>query len=183
MQYHRSANHRAADKCLQKRPLLHPPIHAPSHTSQERIIYISASTPFISAVKRVETLLGFNPKAHGKTIEGAGEVTLKATGKAISHALEIGCYFMKGGERVVVKTGTVEVVDDVVEKVDWEGVGEGGAEGGQMKRKGGGKRKKGKGKKREGSGDVETEDCVEEVFMKARKISMVEIIISSSTVD
>lgn len=96
----------------------------------------------------------------------------------------------QGGERVVVKTGTVEVVDDVVEKVDWEGVGEGGAEGRQRKRKKGeGDRKKGKGKGKEkgkegeGSGDVETEDGVEEVLMKTRKTSMVEIIISSSTVN
>lgn len=95
----------------------------------------------------------------------------------------------QGGERVVVKTGTVEVVDDVVEMVDWEGVGERGAEGGQRKRKRGGKRKKrkgegeGEGEEGEGSADVETGDGVEEVLMKTRKTSMVEIIISSSTVN
>lgn len=87
----------------------------------------------------------------------------------------------QGGERVVVRTGTVEVVDDVVEKVNWEREGEGDAEEGQRKRKGGGKQKKGK--EVEGPGDVKMEDGAEEIFMKTRKTSMVEIIISSSTVN
>lgn len=87
----------------------------------------------------------------------------------------------QGGGRVVVRTGTVEVVDDVVEKVDWEREGEGDAEEGQRKRKGGGGRKKGK--EVEGSGDVKMEDGAEDIFMKTRKTSMVEIIISSSTVN
>lgn len=146
--------------------------------SQERIIYISASTPLISAVKRVETLLSGNPKARGKAIEKAEEVTLKATGKAIVRALEIGCYFIEqGGERVMVRTGTVEVVDDVVDKVDWGG--EEGAEGEQKKRKRG---RKQKGKEPEGPDDVKMVDG-EEIFMKTRKISMIEIIISSTPVN
>lgn len=86
----------------------------------------------------------------------------------------------QGGERVVVKTGTVEVVDDVIEKVGWEREGEGDAERKQRKQKGGGKQK---GKEVEGPSDVQREDGAEEIFMKTRKTSMVEIIISSSTVN
>lgn len=135
----------------------------------------------ISAVKRVETLLGCNPKARGKAIEGAEEVTLKATGRAITRALEIGCYFMdQGGERVVVRTGTVEVVDDVVEKVDWGGGGGETVVGKQKNPKKGQKPKKGG--ETEGLGDVEMRDG-EEIFMKTRKTSMIEIIINSTTVN
>lgn len=86
----------------------------------------------------------------------------------------------QGGERVVVRTGTVEVVDDVVEKVDWGGGGEEGVAGKQKNLKRGRKRKKGK--ETEGPGDVEMGDA-EEIFMKTRKTSMVEIIISSTTVN
>lgn len=111
-------------------------------------------------------------------------MTLKATGKAIARALEIGCYFMEQeSERVGVRTGTVEVVDDVVEKVDWAGDGEeigGGAEGEQKKRKGGRKRKRGKAE--EGPKDAEMGDGAEnEIFMRTRKTSMIEITISSIT--
>lgn len=111
-------------------------------------------------------------------MEKAEEVTLKATGKAIVRALEIGCYFIEqGGERVMVRTGTVEVVDDVVDKVDWGG-GEEGVEGEQKKRKRG---RKPKGKEPEGPDDVKMVDG-EEIFMKTRKISMIEIIISSTPI-
>lgn len=86
----------------------------------------------------------------------------------------------QGGERVVVRTGTVEVVDDVVEKVDWGGGGEEGMVGKQKNPKMG--RKREKGKETEGPGDVEMGDG-EEIFMKTRKTSMVEIIISSTAVN
>ncbi|KAI4196887.1 MAG: hypothetical protein LQ350_006256 [Teloschistes chrysophthalmus] len=46
------------DARITKRPLLHPPIPSPyTSASQPKIIYISATTPFISAVKRVRKLL------------------------------------------------------------------------------------------------------------------------------
>jgi len=52
----------------------------------------------------------------GKGREGKQEeVTVKATGRAIERALEVGLWFMKQEDcRVVLRTGTVGAVDDVV---------------------------------------------------------------------
>ncbi|RPB19463.1 hypothetical protein L211DRAFT_766015, partial [Terfezia boudieri ATCC MYA-4762] len=96
---------------LQKRPLLHPPI-PPVHSKRApQTVYISARTPFISAVKRVRKIL--SPMERGELV-GEG-VVLKATGKAINKCLSLGVYFMKD-DRVAVRvgTGSVDAVDDVV---------------------------------------------------------------------
>lgn len=46
------------DAQISKRPLLRPPLASPySGTQQQKVVYISAKTPFLSAVKRVEKLL------------------------------------------------------------------------------------------------------------------------------
>ncbi|KAK3069904.1 hypothetical protein LTR53_011391, partial [Teratosphaeriaceae sp. CCFEE 6253] len=46
-----------------KRPLLHPAIASPyASASQPKVVYISARTPFLSAVKRVEKLLRLSDK-------------------------------------------------------------------------------------------------------------------------
>ncbi|KAL8710560.1 MAG: hypothetical protein Q9225_007265 [Loekoesia sp. 1 TL-2023] len=61
---------------IRKRPLLRPPIPSPyASASQPKIIYISAHTPFISAVKRVRKLLSLIEKrVIGKVdlVNGAG---------------------------------------------------------------------------------------------------------------
>ncbi|KAI5818919.1 Rpp20 subunit of nuclear RNase MRP and P-domain-containing protein [Pyronema omphalodes] len=112
-----------ADKTLQKRPLAHDPIPTPISTAP-KVVYISAKTPFISAVKRVESYLDAAEKSTRskkqkitsveKENQNAG-VTLKATGKAVDRCLQIACFFMGKGYEVRLKTGSLEVVDDVVE--------------------------------------------------------------------
>jgi ribonuclease P/MRP protein subunit POP7 len=54
--------------------------------------------------------------ATGKT-EGRNEtVTLKATGKAIERAMDLGLYFQEQDDlEIKIKTGTLTVVDDIVE--------------------------------------------------------------------
>lgn len=48
----------SADARVEKRPLLRPAIPSPySGASQQKIVYVSTHTPFLSAVKRVEKLL------------------------------------------------------------------------------------------------------------------------------
>jgi ribonuclease P/MRP protein subunit POP7 len=51
------------DLRISKRPLLRPPIPSPyASASSPKVVYISASTPFISAVKRVQKLLALADK-------------------------------------------------------------------------------------------------------------------------
>ncbi|KAH9841292.1 Rpp20 subunit of nuclear RNase MRP and P [Teratosphaeria destructans] len=46
-----------------KRPLLRPAIPSPyANSSEQKVVYVSARTPFLSAVKRVEKLLALNDK-------------------------------------------------------------------------------------------------------------------------
>ena len=144
------------DARVQKRPLFHPAIPSPhAGPSQPKIIYISATTPFMSAVKRVRRMLDAIDKRHmghgssggsrnrggtNKNVDraatGAGrdatqpastttsstakereEVLLKATNRAIEKALKLAMFFQKAkeGYRVTVRTGTIRVVDDIVE--------------------------------------------------------------------
>jgi ribonuclease P/MRP protein subunit POP7 len=53
---------------------------------------------------------------------GCDVVSLRATGKAIDRCLQLGAFFMERGHGVKVKTGTVGVVDDVVDVPEgWKG--------------------------------------------------------------
>jgi ribonuclease P/MRP protein subunit POP7 len=121
---------------ITKRPLLHPAIAPPrAGASLSKIVYISASSPFISTTKRVRKYLGeIDKRAMGKidllgpgkdrqkiqsTGKGADkrgeEVLVKATGKAIEKALRVALFF-QGQEDCLVRlrTGSVGAVDDVL---------------------------------------------------------------------
>ncbi|RPB03936.1 hypothetical protein L873DRAFT_1786558 [Choiromyces venosus 120613-1] len=141
-------------KTLHKRPLLHPPIPPPSHpstSSTPKTIYISARTPFVSAIKRARALLGNSP----------GEVVLlKASGRAIEKALQVGLLFLESGEGVRVFTGGSEVLDDIVDDEGGKG----------RKRKWG--EEDGEGEKGEGEGDGEEEGDWE---VRKRRTSTVEV--------
>ncbi len=129
------------DARIQKRPLLRPSIPSPyASADQQKVVYVSAKTPFVSAVKRVRKLLteidkrsmgkvdllnhkgsdkqrlrmvGENPAAL-KSREPEG-VVLKATNRAIENVLQLGLYFQGQDDcSVRLKTGTVGVVDDIV---------------------------------------------------------------------
>ena len=144
-----------SDQKIQTRPLLHPAI-APPRTSAEtqKVVYISASSPFISVVKRVRKLLShiesratgpiqfaarnerdiLRQIESGMTGPGKGkgkapreeEVLLKATGKAIEKLLGLVVYFQEQDDvKIVVRTGSVGAVDDIVVKGEGsDGVGE-----------------------------------------------------------
>lgn len=126
---------------VQKRPLLRPSIPSPyAGSDQQKVVYVSAKTPFISAVKRVRKLLVeidkrsmgkvdllngkgsekqklrvLGEKAAPPTGKGPEEVLLKATNRAIEKVLELALYF-QGQEdcNVRLRTGTVGAVDDLV---------------------------------------------------------------------
>ena len=122
------------DAHIEKRPLHHPAIPSP-HSSDPKVVYISAKTPFVSTIKRVRkqlelidkramgnvSLLG--PGGDKKKIMATGKqegrneaVTLKATGKAIERAIDLGLYFQEQDDlKIRIETGTLTVVDDIVE--------------------------------------------------------------------
>ncbi|KAL8823678.1 MAG: hypothetical protein Q9191_005649 [Dirinaria sp. TL-2023a] len=121
---------------VQKRPLLHPPIPSPyAAASSPKVIYISASTPFISAVKRVRKLLveiekratrssnatgtqNLEGSVAGAVAAGGGpraeEVLLKGTNRAIEKVLQLALFFQGQGDvKVRIGTGSVGAVDDI----------------------------------------------------------------------
>lgn len=129
------------DAKVEKRPIPHPPVASPfAGTSVPKVIYVSSSTPFMSAVKRVQKLLlqaekratsNINLEDTRKTeqqklaelakaVEKREEVFVKATGRAIEKALNLGKWFeeKKTEYTVRVTPGSVLVVDDVVEDED-----------------------------------------------------------------
>lgn len=141
---------------IQKRPLLHPAIASPHRSSTtQKAIYISSSSSFIATIKRVRKLLShiesrssssIDFKQHsdavlkqieadvekGKSRGREEEVVLKATGKAIEKCLRLAVWWLGQADvRVVVRTGSVGAVDDVVNKDDGE-VGE--EEGSRVRR-------------------------------------------------
>lgn len=132
------------DARVQKRPIPHAPVASPyAGSSVPKIVYVSTKTPFMSAVKRVQKLLRQAEKramasldlsskrktekeklaqlaqGHDQLRKGKGEeeVFIKATGRAMDKALSVGKWFeTRETEYIVrVKTGSVLVVDDVVE--------------------------------------------------------------------
>lgn len=120
--------------------MIHPPISSPyAGADHPKVVYISAKTPFISAVKRVRKLLSLIEKRsggkvdliHGKDsekqkleareMEGPSqrakepeEVLLKGTNRVIEKVLGLALFF-QGQEDLIVRlrTGTVGVVDDI----------------------------------------------------------------------
>ncbi|CAG8212789.1 unnamed protein product [Penicillium salamii] len=123
---------------VEKRPIPHAPVASPyAGASVPKVVYVSSSTPFMSAVKRVQKLLIQAEKRAtanisledtrkseqqileelSKVSEKREEVFVKATGRAIEKALNVGKWFEEKATQYVVriKTGSVLVVDDVVE--------------------------------------------------------------------
>lgn len=127
---------------VHKRPILHPPIPSPyANASQQKVVYVSTKTPFISAVKRVRKLLTeIDKRSMGKVdlVNGKGSdkqklqklsertipstrkeaeaVVLKATNRAIERALGLALFFQGQDDcRVRLTTGSVGVIDDIVE--------------------------------------------------------------------
>ena len=140
---------------VQRRPINHAPIASPfAGSAVQKVVYVSSKTPFMSAVKRVKRLLREIEKRATQDVklidrgERAGmrrlaeareqlskdgeEVLVKASGRAMERALRVGEWFRTKEKeincKVEVRTGSVSVVDDVVEVEDEEGEPEGEVE-------------------------------------------------------
>ena len=139
---------------IQRRPLTHAPVASPyAGSSVQKAVYVSRSTPLMAAVKRVKKLLAHIEKramqgvdvtknrgggleelakASEKLGKGVEAVVVKASGRAMEKALKVGMWFEKKEAelacRVEVRSGSVRVVDDLVEvevEEDEEGEGDG----------------------------------------------------------
>jgi ribonuclease P/MRP protein subunit POP7 len=137
---------------VQRRPIIHPAVASPlAGASVQKVVYVSSKTPFMSAVKRVKKFLGHVEKratqsvnlverGHGdgmrKLVEAGDkiakdkeEVLVKASGKAITKALNVGEWFSNKEKDILchveVRSGSTSVVDDVVEvKFEFEDDGD-----------------------------------------------------------
>ncbi|KAF1841848.1 uncharacterized protein K460DRAFT_345093 [Cucurbitaria berberidis CBS 394.84] len=138
---------------ISKRPLLHPAIPTPfASTHAPKVLYITASSPYIPALKRIRRLLSEitkrekqstaaqskrsgrrPPEPNGRLAPadvereiadqaarrdgaalGRERVYLKATGRAIPRALELGVHFQGEDDcRVTVEMGSVRAIDDI----------------------------------------------------------------------
>lgn len=127
---------------IQKRPIIHAPVASQyAGAKVPKVVYVSSKTPFMSAVKRVKKLLFHVEKratkdvsmirngdrrgmqriaeASEKVAKDKEEVLVKASGRAIPKALNVGEWFSNKEKdmlcKVEVRGGSVSVVDDIVE--------------------------------------------------------------------
>lgn len=120
---------------IRKRPLLRPGIPSPySNVNHQKYVYITAQTPFMSAINRVRRLLDLASKrtdAHlttselektsnvvalikEKTRRPPEEVCVKGTGKAIDKVMNLALWLQNQEiYKVRICTGSVGAIDDV----------------------------------------------------------------------
>ncbi|WYZ39555.1 hypothetical protein EsH8_III_001469 [Colletotrichum jinshuiense] len=126
---------------IQKRAL---PRRQQPVSSKSQLIYVSSSTPFMSAVSRVrkqldKSLKGNVPSTRGMSLNqrvdllhrdegtkgGNGEAVVLGTGKAIEKVLSVAAWFTEQSDcEVEVRTRTIGTVDDVVLEGDDDGFGD-----------------------------------------------------------
>lgn len=80
-----------------------PTVKVLSHRRIKSTMYIKSSTPFMSAVKKIDKMLKICPQY----------VTVLGMGKAVSKTLAVACYFQERMLRVQVRTTTVDVLDKI----------------------------------------------------------------------
>ncbi|EXJ86209.1 hypothetical protein A1O1_06579 [Capronia coronata CBS 617.96] len=126
---------------IRRRPLDHPSVpDIRAGAKIPKVVYVSRRTPVVAAVKRVKKMLGLIEKralqdagatirskhksaniaeANERIAESREEVLVKASGRAMEQALRVGEWFRNKEKEVLcnveVRTGSVSVIDDIVE--------------------------------------------------------------------
>jgi len=94
---------------VQGKHIRHDPSKKFKFSDLETTIHIKSSTPYISAIKRCQKLLGNLPKKQPK----AQYITIMGMGAAIEKTMSIGVFFQKEqGLKVDMLTKSVEVLDE-----------------------------------------------------------------------
>lgn len=126
---------------VERRPLIHAPVASPfAGRSVQKVVYVSCNTPIMAAVKRVKKLLLHVEKrsmqgidltkdrnamrklaeANEKLGKNGEAVLVKASGRAMEQALKVGEWFRDREDELAcnvdVRTGSVQAVDDIVER-------------------------------------------------------------------
>jgi ribonuclease P/MRP protein subunit POP7 len=110
---------------ISKKIIKHAPLRPYVHTELDSTIYVKSTTPFISAVKRIEKMINkFDeiPNKRGKLVrrgninKDINYILVKGMGKSINKVLNIGLHF-KYEEKfnVDIFTKSVGVLDEIVE--------------------------------------------------------------------
>ncbi|KAF3990030.1 hypothetical protein FT663_02309 [Candidozyma haemuli var. vulneris] len=92
-----------------------------SKTALDTTFLVKSTTPYMGAIKRIDRMLekfdttGVNHKKYQSgEYKKVRFVTVKAMGKAINTAISVGLHYQtKKSYKVDVKTGTVEVLDEI----------------------------------------------------------------------
>jgi ribonuclease P/MRP protein subunit POP7 len=127
-------------KVVKRKPLLHPAIPSPYASAENaKVVYVKYSTPFMSAVHRVQRLLLEVEKRGSQSIadrvrEIKGdrilaaasaspsevykeEITIKGSGRAIEKVMNLAAWFGQRetelGIQLRLATGTVSAIDDI----------------------------------------------------------------------
>ncbi|TID28619.1 hypothetical protein CANINC_002375 [Pichia inconspicua] len=101
----------------------HPPLKRFSYTELDTTIYVKSSTPFMSAVKRINKMITKfeeipnkrgNLVRRGNVSKKINYVTVKGMGKCLQKVLNIGIYFQNENFKVDTYTKTVGVIDEIL---------------------------------------------------------------------
>ncbi|KAM3422372.1 hypothetical protein BST61_g2729 [Cercospora zeina] len=116
------------DAKVTKRPLLHPALPSPyAGSSQQKVIYVSTKTPFMSAVKRVEKLLRLSDKRQVQSATQRSKDSQKAKRRSEREADEIlgiakeleSAKAKAGDQEQVILKGTGKAISKVMELGLW----------------------------------------------------------------
>lgn len=92
----------------QKLVVKHPSLKVLSQKQIKTTMYVKSKTPYISALKHINKLLGQLQR------HGAEYVTVLGMGKASEKTLAVACYFQEEkGKKTEVLTQSVEVLDEL----------------------------------------------------------------------
>lgn len=102
----------------------HPPLKKYSYTELDTTLYVKSSTPFMSAVKRINKMISkFDeiPNKRGKLVRRGNiskkvkYITVKGMGKCLEKVLNIGIHFQSENFKVDTFTKTIGVLDEIVD--------------------------------------------------------------------
>lgn len=105
----------------------HPPLKPYLHTELDTTVYVKSSTPFMSAVKRINKIITkFDeiPNKRGRTIrrgnisKKVNYVTIKGMGKCIEKVLSLGIHFQCENFQIETYTKSIGVLDEIVDEKD-----------------------------------------------------------------
>lgn len=95
----------------------------PTQVERETLFLVKSATPFISAVKRIDSILDKfdrdaveHKKFHRGNYKKIKHIRVKGLGKAMEKVASLAAHYSKKGYKVDVLTGSIEVTDEIHRK-------------------------------------------------------------------